>query len=66
MHNLCMDEGESIDDYNHKFWDYYLQVLPIRKVSRKTQMQNYRAGLNTKIQIQVNTQGRSYAGCYSV
>ena len=34
-----MEAGESVDDYNQKFWDYYLQVLPFRKISRKTQME---------------------------
>ena len=45
-----------MDDYNQKFWDYYLQVLPFRRISKKMQLEKYRAGLNMKIQTQVNTQ----------
>ena len=51
-----MEAGESVDDYNQRFWDYYLQVLPFRKISRKTQMEKYKAGLTPKIQTQVNIQ----------
>ena len=54
--SLHMEVGESVDDYNQKFWDYYLQVLPFRKISRKTQMEKYKAGLTPKIHTQVNTQ----------
>ena len=54
--NLHMEEGESIDDYNQEFWDYYLQVLPFCRVSKKMQLEKYRAGLNMKIQTQVNMQ----------
>ena len=46
---------ESMDEYNQKFWDYYLQVLPFRRVSKKMQLKKYKAGLNMKIQTQVNT-----------
>ena len=45
-----------MDEYNQKFWDYYLQVLPFRRVPKKMQLEKYRAGLNMKIQTQVNTQ----------
>ena len=51
--SLHMEAGESMDDYNQKFWDYYLQVLPFRKISRKTQIKKYKAGLTPKIQTQV-------------
>ena len=54
--SLHMEEGESMDEYNQKFWDYYLQVLPFRRVSKKMQLEKYRAGLNMKIQTQLNTQ----------
>ena len=54
--SLHMEAGESVDDYNQKFWDYYLQVLPFRKISRKTQMEKYKASLTPKIQTQENTQ----------
>ena len=54
--SLHMEEGETIDKYNQKFWDYYLQVLPFCRVSKKMKMQKYRARLNAKIQTQVNTQ----------
>ena len=54
--SLHMDENETIDEYNHKFWDYYLQVLPFRKVSQKVQIEKYSAGLIPKIQTQVNAQ----------
>ena len=46
--SLHMEARESMDDYNQKFWDYYLQVLPFRKISRKTQMEKYKAGLARK------------------
>ena len=51
-----MEAGESVDDYNQEFWDYYLQVLPFRKISCKTQTEKYKAGLTLKIQMQVNIQ----------
>ena len=54
--SLHMEAGELVDDYNQRFWDYYLQVLPFRKISWKTQMEKYKAGLTPKIQTQVNTQ----------
>ena len=53
--SLHKEAGESVDDYNQRFWDYYLQVLPFRKISRKTQMEKYKA-CPSKIQTQVNTQ----------
>ena len=43
--SLHMEAGESVDDYNQRFWDYNLQVLPFRKISRTTQMEKYKAGL---------------------
>ena len=54
--NLHMEAQESVDDYSQRFSDYYLQVLPFKKISRKTQMEKYKAGLTPKIQTQVNTQ----------
>ena len=47
--SLHMDEHETIDEYNQRFWDYCLQVLPFRKVSQQVQEEKYTTGLIPKL-----------------
>ena len=36
--SLHMDEKDTIEDYNTKFWDAYLLVAPFKKIFKKNQI----------------------------
>ena len=54
--SLHMDEKDTVEEYNQKFWDAYLLVAPFKKISKKNQIRIYRASLKPKIEVVVNTQ----------